>query len=320
MAMILVGAHLVVSRSLAQTTASPIVWRGPNDCQRQAAVDARFRALVPETDQVRGLAAEARVAQALPRSWHLDLVLSYRGRAARRRVQGRSCDDLVEATAVLLALAVTAEVPDSGEKPGAPAVSTPEPSPKSLPVPRVHEPSARASKQRAHRPPLGVQLDGGFALDAGRVGFWGFGAALGWYEEHWSLAFGARIWPSTERVNLLATPGASVRVGIRELDLTGCLDAGGQRARLLGCGALSMDRYAVQTAGITVPAQVTAWSPSVHLGGGLLFPLSTRAFVALLVDAKIQAPQAFVVRGIEQVAYRAAAFGGSTRVSLGAHF
>jgi len=315
--MIFAGVHLLASRSFAQTTesTSPIVWRGPIDCQRQAAVDARFRALVPEGDQVRGLEAEAHAQQARPRAWDLDLALSYRGRAARRHIRARSCDDLVEATAVLLALAVTAEAPESGKMPDPTAVSSPKPSP----LPEAHEPSVRVEKQRAVLPPLGVQLDGGFALDAGRVGSWGVGAALGWYEDHASLAFGARLWPSTQLANRLTTPGASVRVGVLDLDLTGCLNTG-QKLRLLGCGSLSIDRYAVQTAGITVPAQVTAWSPRVGLGAGLLFPLGTRAFVALLVDASLRAPRDFVVRGIEQVAYRAAAFGGSTRASVGAHF
>jgi hypothetical protein len=248
----------------------------------------------------------------------MDLGLSYRGRSARRHVQARSCDDLVEATAVLLALAVT-EAPDEGEPVEAAVVPAPAPPPPPIALSPVHEPRLREKRKSATLPPLGIQLDLGVVLESGRVGSWTGGGALGWYEDRGSLALSARYSPPVAVAHRLNVSSASVRVGTLELDLTGCLNAG-LNVRLLGCGAISMSRYAVQTVGITIPAQVAAWSPGVALAGGLLFPLGPRAFAGLLADGRLRAPQAFVVRGVDQVAYRAPAFGASTRATLGVHW
>jgi hypothetical protein len=323
MALTFAAAHACASWCVAQTATAPaIVWRGPSDCQRQAAVNERFRVLVAETDQVQGLEVEARVTQARRRDWELDLALNYRGRAARRRVQARSCDDLVEATAVLLALAVTEEEQNGGKNPASTSVPAPGPPPSPVAPSEVHEPPSPEKQRRAawRLPPLGMQVDLGFALDTGRGGSGYVGAALGWYEERGLLALGARYQPPVALANRLAVTGATVRVDALDLDLTGCLSASGQSARWLGCAAMSVTRYAVQTTGITIPAEVAGWSPGVSLGAGLLFPLGTRAFAALVVDGRLRAPRAFVVRGIERVAYQAPALGGSARASLGAHF
>jgi hypothetical protein len=100
----------------AQSEPIALVWNAPADCASARDVLARVRKLtksarLPE----RQLSAEASVTAGERGQFHLKLVLRAGGLVGERNIDGRSCDDLAGASAVVLALLLSSAEPLSGQ-------------------------------------------------------------------------------------------------------------------------------------------------------------------------------------------------------------
>jgi hypothetical protein len=215
-----VGAVAAYGHALPEARRTSIEWTAPDECADSTVLRAEIESLLGgslEAAAERPLAARALVSRTGER-WHLQLELTQDGVSRRRLLQGESCQALLDAAAVVIALAINPALDRSAaERTGSVA---PAPEPKRAAAraeadlqsaaasPHTHPDRASRTPELDHRSPTVLRpsvavfaLADGWMLPrlAGGVGLRG-AAALG----SWRVALLA---------TLLGAPPARVRDG-----------------------------------------------------------------------------------------------------------
>jgi hypothetical protein len=213
-----VGAVAAHGHALPEARRTSIEWTAPDECADSTVLRAEIERLLGgslESAAERPLAARALVSRTGER-WHLQLELTQDGVSRRRLLQGESCQALLDAAAVVIALAINPALDRSAPGRTGSVTQASEPNPATARAeaqlrsaaasPHTHPDRASRTPELDHRsstvlrPSLGVfALADGWMLPrfAGGVGLRG-AAALG----SWRLALLA---------TLLGAPPARVR-------------------------------------------------------------------------------------------------------------
>lgn len=305
---VLVLGSLLGLRSPA--AAAEIRWETSVDCDPRARVSTQIETLLERSlPSVDTIDFEARVERAEPAGFRLTFVGIERGRDERRSrtLSSGTCDELAEAAAVAMTLAIrsTEYVPDAtgAAKPphrerglAPPAANAPNDPTEDHPgAPR---PSPRRAETPAHvRPFLGAHLlaDVG-ALPAASPGA-GLGFGLSWKALRAEAGF-AFFVPSTEETSAGGGGRFSLAAGIFGL----CLEPSAAEVRPLVCASFELGQLTGEGVGVARSRSGTATWTALKVDGGLAVRVA--ASLSLLARVGVARPFSrpdFVLGGAEVV-------------------
>lgn len=230
-------------------------WDAPPQCPDVARIEARIAALLPGDPAGEGVLDVHGTVVAIAGGFELTLRSTYRDATELRRLESTHCDDLAEATALVLAAALTpgfepptepGSASDPVELPAvSPSKSTPEPGPVQYPDDTFGATSRVESSppRRAPRRPSGLALRAAGGIEAGAIpapaALASIALALLWRRARVELT--ATFLPPRARAHrgpasyMLATAGARscMRWFVRALELPTCvgIEAGFVQAR-----------------------------------------------------------------------------------------
>lgn len=291
--LLLAASLVLLSIGVRPAHAAPgrfeLVWSAPVECPDADDVKRRVerilnRPLMLAHNEVLSVKAEVR-APGDDRAWRVDLETDNGQRAATRALAAASCDELANATAILVAILL--EPPSSSSTP----VTAPSPTP-----PRPPRAEAHAAARSATRWSAGAA--GG--LIGGALPAWSPGAgvhgAVTWHALRTQL--GAMIWlPAEKTVDPAGTQGAHFNLFSGHAQL--CAQWPGQRLQpgLCSGAQLSVLRAKGFGPGVTPEARQATFV-SISAGPALVWRHSQR--LSFLVDAALLLPlghRRFVLAG-----------------------
>lgn len=133
-----------------------LVWEAPSQCPDDAALRARIEQMLSGPPRGEGTVRVTGTIEERAAGLSLTLTTDFRGQVERRELEAPSCDELGEATAILLAIALEPELEDTLESPMKPeseSESNAVPEPEAIPDPPPSEPNApEAPTERATTP------------------------------------------------------------------------------------------------------------------------------------------------------------------------
>lgn len=304
-----VGATLVVSLASApESRAAEVAWRGPPECADGRATTEEAERLLGHTiKEVSSVDFEVAVTASDERSWTLHLVTLSRANHERRErlLTGTSCDEVVAAAAVAMAMVV------NGSEPEAPTPPLVEPPVAPAPViTRPPAPSASAKPPRGAEPrPISVAFSVVLLGDRGSLPGLSLGGEVdaSLRSRAWLLTALGAVWAGSREIN--GGNGADFQLAVG--GLLGCGRWGAGQTKATACvgaeaGQLSGTGFGVRNprsdgffwwapradAGVTW----AVWGPlSVFGRFGVALPRVRREFV--VDDAFVYRPSALVVRG-----------------------
>jgi hypothetical protein len=328
---------LIAARGGLAQTGSPhfqMTWEVPADCLPQAPARRKLAVLLgrePEDVASAPIEVHAAIARTGEEAWRVELAITQHGERRLRRLTASSCEELGDAVALLVALAIDPDMrtrlgaapPDEpyareGQQPPA-AASLPAPAGSPAPLPARAEPMARPAMPYASFTGSTRRLrwDGFFGVgpvvEAGVLPHPGFGVSLaaGVDVERLRLELGARYVTSARtdqgvylhleavalRVCWLVPLGRDARLGPCAVGELGQLRADGSRA---GAGSDSADWGAARA--------------GAHIEARPLHPLH----LALQADAGLPFGRpTFIVRGEQD--HRPASVVAGARILLEVH-
>jgi len=253
------GVVLALTRA-APAHAAELRWSGPPECDRQEAVSIQVESIVGRPlASVEALSFEVTVTRD-GEAWRLELVTDDRGAKGRRSLSGQSCGEVVDAAAVLIAMAIRG----AGQASAAPAAETSSAPDEALPE-RVPRPSAtgnadrtrspsRAQAKRSPGPVFG--LSGAIDTAALPGASPGIAAHAGVIGSSFRLELeGAAFLP--KRLEL--EQGRSAEFALLSGALLGCVETPFGEARAGGCGGFELGSLSGEGRGVSEP----------HLGSAL---------------------------------------------------
>lgn len=283
--------YVVVGAATPASDGYALTWDGPEDCDAgDEARDAIDRLLgepnddAPHRSRVEAHAQVVTVADDAAAKWHLELELRAGDVTGRRRLDAVSCEDLVQATALIVAIAIdpkvaleasTSAADDPGPPEPTPAAPEPDP-PTPAPVEPAVEPTPADASVHGH---LRVGLGPAWGLVPGwtaavglaggvQRGFWRVSLAANAHlpreiDSSANPAVGGRFWAWTVGAAGCGVPPAvGGRASVRFLLCAG-LDAG--LVHGVGVGDLQQRRDAAPWIGGRAGPSVV-WTPSRRLG------------------------------------------------------
>jgi hypothetical protein len=298
-------------------------WQAPAECPDEARVRAQIERLVRSDDTAERapLQAHASVERAEDGGWVLRLELLSGSARDERELVGDSCQALVDAVAVMLALQLSSEKRDD-EVPRAAAEEPPAAAPASVLPPPAPErdrrsPSSPTSTRERGHWHLGV-LGQADSVVLPEVAFGGR-VDVGWALGRWYLGLSPSLWAAQEQALRDGGTGRG-RFGFRALSVSGCHATWGSGARLGPCLSAEVGQLSAESSAVRLPDQVTElWVAAlggvgfwVPLGPGSLFTSGLSAVVPLRRPS-------FVVEGIGQI-HQPSAVGGRASLGLAARF
>lgn len=272
-----VSQPAVVPEAPRPPAAFTLTWSGAPECGSAAAIQARVEALLSGPPQGEGVAEVVGVVRRGPTQVELELTTIFEGGKNTRRMKASSCKDLVEATAVLLSVALE---PGLSEPEGSAPTTLVEPPP-APPRPvalvaaeRLSSVGVAANRSeregQAQRPVGGPRLSLGVA---GGVEYGGLAAATG--ALRLSLGARGRSW-SAEALGTYLTPrqvqrdGLGGRHQLGTAGLRGCWHRAGPGLGAEFCGGVEAGGLRVDSEGV---------SPSVNITGPYVGPAASVAGV-----------------------------------------
>lgn len=265
----------------------------PESCPASSEVLTRVKELSGlSTDRGEPLQARATI-EALPTgTFRLALVVRSESGESKRELESATCEDAVEAAALIIALALAerADEPPKRDEPPKPPAAIPPTQPPSPPPLRVEPPLPKPS------PPTDWLLRAGPALTTGVVPGWGFGPALG-------LGAARGRWHAELTAVFLPAARSEVRLDGASAELSAllggarlCLDALQARLSLGPCLSAELGQVRGAAVNISEPeardvlfaatraGAFTGYSPLVGFELALLveagLPLTSTRFVA----------------------------------------
>jgi hypothetical protein len=293
-----------------------LVWDAPSECPDQARVIAQLERLV-RRDGASGprLRASAHVEKLDDGGWTLRLETVSDTTRDERELLGGSCQALVDALAVMLALQLNPSepTPDAPSR-EAPAEKAAPPPASATPGTAVESEAVRSAAPTTENAHFQLAMAG--SLDATALPRIAIGARveLTWNLRRWYVSAGAGLWLSQQQA---IAPGHSghASFGFRTLSLGGCHATWGQPVRLGPCLAAEVGQLSAESSGVRAPGQVDQpWLAA--LGGvGFWLPLgeSARLTSSLWVVVPLRRPS-FVIEGVGAI-HQPRPAGG--RVALG---
>jgi hypothetical protein len=276
-----------------------LVWQAPAQCPDQASVEARLlEALRRVPERASAVEVHGRVSAGGASGWQLELELLEAGAQPRRRqLSAPSCDELSDAAAVAIALAL-----GDSERPPAQTSAAPEPA---AAPPRsgsgdassVSEPtrfldSEQPTLQRSHRSSLAF---GAAALaDSGMLPELGWGARLDLHARYdgWSAGLHA-VWLAEQERALGG--GQGVRFGLLGAGLRACFRPLEGQLALDGCLGLELESLSASPRGLELARDQRKEFLAPFVGAALTWRAAERWALVARLDGLLPARQRYVV-------------------------
>jgi hypothetical protein len=278
--------------------AAELGWTGPKDCQRSSAVAEKVEALVGRPlASIDGLRFTLEVTHG-GSDWKLDLGTTQPpdGEPRHRTLNGKSCVEVTDAAAVLIAMSIENAAPP----PTPTATPTPAPSATASNVASSESARSRTDAGTAphrERPPpnrLRASVGAGALFDTAALPGPAFGVAAGAALRTGAARFEAQadvLFPET----VALADGAKADISLLSGALLACLAHDTSQLALLGCAGFELGRLSGEGRQVTDPHIASAlWaairaetgaelslSPALHLTGriGLTMPVTRPEFV-----------------------------------------
>ena len=272
--------------SASQEKAFTLSWQAPPDCPSPDEVRAAVaRLLGGEIRLTAGRDLKATASVAHGQVWSVSIETDFAGRPGRRSLEAASCQDLADATSLILALTIDPDV--LATRPARP--NPPPPPPPSPPAPQLPLPVAtttRPAPQKQSAPTdllLGLYAQGSQgtlpAVDVGLGG--GVGVAGRRYRAELRAAYGLR---RDQSVNVSAPPGAYGKFNFLAGTLAGCLNLGQEAVAFGPCADAEVGWVSAQGFGVSQSLQATKPWLAVGAGGYAAISLGSRWSVPLHLD------------------------------------
>lgn len=291
-------------------------WDGPADCARAPMVALRVEDLTKRPlEAVEHLDFEITVARDGV-AWNLTLVTRTSGREpSQRAFTGANCDEVSNAAAVAVAMAIqAAEQPPTAEV----TEAAPEPPPPP-PAPAAPSPTVRTDIQAVEKrtsPHLGGIVGLSALFDTAALPHPTFGASAGGGLRWGSLRGEAAFMIFAPSRAALAN-GRSGEFNLWGVDVAGCIEPAGALVTVFGCAGVELGQMSGEGRGVSAPELGSAlWSAARLEGGaGIDLGAALRVVPRLGVAVPFHRPQ-FVLAG--EPIHRPAAL--SLRAALGIEF
>lgn len=280
---LLLGASLGAREaSAAELAGLSLEWVAPADCPDETALLTRVGELVGEHGGGQTHEPLDVLASVTPREggFVAELRTTQRGAERTRVLEAGSCAELTEASAVVIALALSP--PEEPAPPALPVTPVPPPAPRAT-APDEAQPSNTAVRRSSTRLGTGA----GFVTDFGTLapvaaGFVvGLGGRYGRYLEH-----GIRVSIFPNRSSTVGGhPEQGVNIGLVAAGLSLCVEPFTGRLALSGCGVIELGMLHVE--GFGTPTRYSHDAPWVAPGLGVrgAYPERGPFRVALTADA-----------------------------------
>lgn len=283
------------------TEAFTLAWDAPPECPSRTAVQADIARLLGGAITVRpGGAVEARALVVHEQKWSVTITTRHAGQTGRRSIEAMSCQDLADATGLIIALmidpdavAAHARDPKVGQPPAPPppiAPATPSPS-------RPIDVLAAIHGQASWGVLPGVDV--------------GLGVGMGLAGQRWRVelrgAYGLR---RDQVARASAVPEAYGQFNFLGATLAGCLNLGGDEVAFGPCADAEAGMVSATSRGVSLgfPARTT-WL-ALGAGGYAALALGPHRAIPLHVDvlAPLRRPE-YVIREVEGTVFQAPTVG-----------
>lgn len=300
-----------VTARAADAAPLELTWDAPESCPTSSAVLARVLQIAGKTGRgTQRLQAEAVVTESPDHQFALRLKIRAGRLVGTRDIKGRSCNDLVGALAVALALLLSPEEPLDERALGDPASGATNGAPPddAAPAPRDTPPPASETAPPPPPPPSDDRDSDGPArrshglltlpLVAVGVGpqrhpLRGLGAAAGFSFDDWRLYAEGKLWASRNATLWSQDePGATLEQFT--VSLRGCRRLWGKRFELSPCVLVSLQHLSGRGLGQRIAAQTssTTWlAPGLGLRARLLVTPWFGLVAAADGDVQLSQPQ-----------------------------
>lgn len=259
-------------------------WQAPAPCPDAAAVQQRLSASLAALPGgwEPGARVRGRVSGGGGKEWVLELDLERAapqgsGIPARRRLSAPHCDELADAAAVAIALAL-------GDGRGARQLAQSEPPPAASALPSQATSIADVAPTESTREPAApwlLALSADAVLDSGLLAGVGWGVAAGAQVEHrgWSTGvYGVWLPERAEDVG----PGQGADFQWLAAGLRGCRQVSSASLRVHGCAGLELGALSAAGFGLSQAADSSSLVLAPVLGAGVSWPLERWALTSRL--------------------------------------
>ncbi|MEM9454011.1 MAG: hypothetical protein AAGF11_07520 [Myxococcota bacterium] len=298
--MALLSLPLVLA--LGPADAVTLEWDGPPDCADTSEVRARVHEMLG-ANASSALAAEA-VVRPLGSGYRLSLVVHRDQERITREVEAKTCEEIIGAAALIMAVAVNTEPMPRPPPSTAPALDPPEPKPTPAPEPAKSvspppEPAKGSSPSSTPRPPmasvdrastrarpssrwslapelsLGTQVTTPLTL--------GVGAVVGWRHGAWGIELGATHWLAR---TLSIDRSAEIGLALTHGTLRGCRRPAVGRVELPLCAGIGLGGFQARPQrGLEQPRPTAEVWSAITASAGVSVMLSPRWALTARLEA-----------------------------------
>ena len=289
-------------------------WQVPSDCPSRDQVRAEIARLlggeirVPKGGDIKAVAV---VAQG--QTWSLAIETELAGRPGRRSIEAASCQDLADATALIIALMID---------PDAVAAHAKQPRPALPPLPAKSD-SASQKEPRSVAYLLGIHAAGSYgtlpSVDAGLGGGIGL-AGRRWRAElrgTYGLRRDQKAWPAAPP----APADAHGQFNFTAAALAGCFNLGREGPAFGPCADAEIGVVSAKGVGVSVPLPAhTLW---LALGAGAYAAIPLGPHLSLPLHLDVLAPlrrSEFVFRYVPTRVFQAPVVGARLSAGIELHF
>jgi hypothetical protein len=303
------NARLVQADQAGTLTLS---WQAPAGCPSRGQVSGEIARLlggeirVPKGGDIKAVAVVAR-----GQTWSLAIETELAGRPGQRSIEAASCQDLADATALIIALMID---------PNAVAAHTTQPRPAPAPPLAQSDPAPQKARRVSYL--VGIHAAGSYgtlpSVDAG------LGGGVGLAGRRWRVelrgTYGLR---RDQRVTAPspAPPDSYGRFNFAAAALAGCLNLGRENLAVGPCADAELGMLSAKGFGVSegFPAQ-TLW---LALGAGAYAAIPLGPHLSLPLHLDVVAPllrPEFVFRNVPTRVFRAPVVGGRISAGIELHF
>jgi hypothetical protein len=327
----------------SEEEAFSLFWQAPPDCPSQVDVRAEVARLLGGEIRLstgRGFKASASVVHG--QSWSVSIETELADKAGRRAIEAASCQDLADATALILALTIDPDIlvtrpararppslppplpPPTRSPPQASPPPRPAQSPSSPPLPSPAPAPPRPAPQKRSSPTdllFGLHAQGSQGtLPALDVGLGGSGGVVGRrYRVELRAAYGLR---RDQGANAATPAGAYGQFNFLAGTLAGCFNLGREALAFGPCADAEIGMVSAKGVGISQGFSAEKLWLAIGAGGYAAIPLGHRWSIPLHLDvlAPLLRPE-FVFKNVppERV-FQAPVVGVRVSVGIELHF
>lgn len=293
-----------------------LAWDAPPDCPSRARVEAEVVRLLGGAVAVpRGGAVQARALVAHEQQWSVSITTHNAGQTGRRFIEASSCQDLADATALIVALmidpdAVAAHARDTEVEPQAPPA----------PPPVTAAPPASGPPSRPVEVLAAIHGQASWGLLPGADV--GVAAGVGLAAQRWRVELRASYGLRRDQVARAPTvPEAYGEFNFLGGALAACVNLGGAEVAFGPCADAEAGVVSAKGRGVSVgfPARAT-W---LALGAGAYASIALGRHVAIPLHVDLLAPllrPEYVIKEVAGTVFQAPALGVRLLAGMAWHF